>query len=377
MNVFFFYFYFSLVHSSTSTERDSTCEDISMEKTVDVDMGKDNQYKQQATYKYGSERDTSTKYSTIESTSDVVVPTYVDQPETVIEHISEDEKSTSSEEAFFEEWSEEFRCRRTDEYDRGTNQLIRTTFDETSERIRSDVVKEEYKGKSTRVKRRKSYDIVRVADQTVPTSTRESADQIRARLYEESSYVSRTPLTIQTPTPSILPQDRLWSSEEIYTTEIVCDRNLAKDTSLQTQEFDVSSNDYGRMQSDRHTTIPSSVPTTTTTRHYDYASTVMTPTINYADISKKEAEEETVSEEYQVEFEIPKTDTTEISNQRYTGRRSSDWRDRLKQIYAPTSDDNKYDQVKIEFFLFLSFFLLFFVDSIKYLSEIIPYSHIV
>ena len=52
-----------------------------------------------------------------------VVSTHIDKfddsiliPEQVIEHISEDEKSISSEEVIFEEWSEEFKCRRTDEY---------------------------------------------------------------------------------------------------------------------------------------------------------------------------------------------------------------------------------------------------------------------
>ncbi|CAF4697390.1 unnamed protein product, partial [Rotaria magnacalcarata] len=78
----------------------------------------------------------------------------------------EDEKSTSSEEAFFEEWSEEFRCRRRDEYDENTQRIIRTDIIETGDRVRSDVVKEEYKGKNVRIKGHKSYDIVKKITRT-------------------------------------------------------------------------------------------------------------------------------------------------------------------------------------------------------------------
>src|SRR5690242_16144377 len=103
-----------------------------MRQLVDVNTGTD-QYKQQGDYAYGSE--TAQRYASFERTPDAsqaqLVPSqFVTQddilePETVIEHISEDEKSTSSEEVVFEEWTERFKCRRTDEYDRKTNKLLR------------------------------------------------------------------------------------------------------------------------------------------------------------------------------------------------------------------------------------------------------------
>ena len=112
--------------------------------------------------------------------------------DTIVQHISEDEKSTSSEEVVFEEWSEEFRCRRIEEYDRRTNQLLRMTVDETSERVKSDVIKEEYKEKNERIKGHKSYDVVKEVYRRVPahtidptTSTIVSIDQPKGHLYEE------------------------------------------------------------------------------------------------------------------------------------------------------------------------------------------------
>ncbi|CAF5095839.1 unnamed protein product, partial [Rotaria magnacalcarata] len=116
-----------------STKSGPTYEDVSMRKTVDVNMGTEGQYKQEATYQYGNETDLSIRKPYIEPTTVIVRPPVISSPpkppvlnddsnlsETVTEHISEDEKSTSSEEAFFEEWSEEFRCRRRDEYDENT-----------------------------------------------------------------------------------------------------------------------------------------------------------------------------------------------------------------------------------------------------------------
>ncbi len=112
--------------------------------------------------------------------------------DTIVQHISEDEKSTSSEEVVFEEWSEEFRCRRTDEYDPRTNRLLRTTIDETSERKKSDVIKEEYKGKSERIKGHRSYDVVKDVYRRVPAhtvdptkSTIVSIDRPSSHVYEE------------------------------------------------------------------------------------------------------------------------------------------------------------------------------------------------
>jgi hypothetical protein len=121
--------------------------------------------------------------------------------DTVVQHISEDEKSTSSVEVVFEEWSEEFRCRRIEEFDKRTNKLLRTTIDETSERVKSDVIKEEYKEKNERIKGHKSYDIVKEVYRRVPAhtvdptkSTIVSIDRPQSHLYEE----------IPQPPPSII-----------------------------------------------------------------------------------------------------------------------------------------------------------------------------
>ena len=112
--------------------------------------------------------------------------------DTIVQHISEDEKSTSSEEVIFEEWSEEFRCRRIEEFDKSTNRLLRTTIDETSERVKSDVIKEEYREKNERIKGHKSYDVVKEVYRRVPahtvdptTTTIISVEPSQSHLYEE------------------------------------------------------------------------------------------------------------------------------------------------------------------------------------------------
>jgi hypothetical protein len=125
--------------------------------------------------------------------------------DTVVQHISEDEKSTSSEEVVFEEWSEEFRCRRTDEFDKKTNKLIRTTIDETGERVKSDVIKEEYKEKNERIKGHKSYDIVKEVYRRVPAytvdptkSTIISIEPSQSHLYEEIPQPPPSTITTRT-----------------------------------------------------------------------------------------------------------------------------------------------------------------------------------
>jgi hypothetical protein len=134
--------------------------------------------------------------------------------DTIVQHISEDEKSTSSEEVVFEEWSEEFRCRRTDEYDQRTNKLVRTTIDETSERVKSDVIKEEYKEKNERIKGHKSYDIVKEVYRRVPAHTVDPTkttivpiDHPQTHLYEEipqppPSTISTTPSSFDRQLPT-------------------------------------------------------------------------------------------------------------------------------------------------------------------------------
>jgi len=297
-------------------------------------MGTSGQYKQEAKYTYGNEKDTTPKPLPYESKKSDTSDDDIFVPEKIIEHISEDEKSTSSEEVMFEEWTEEFNCRRTDEYDGKTNKLIRTTIDETSDRIKSDVLKEEYKEKNTRIKGHKSYDIVKEVYRRAPT-----------HIYEE----------IPKPPPPSTSLDRHWTSEEIYTTEFVQDPNVARELELTAQKFE-SSTHYDHIRSSQYSPIPST--------RYERITNVITPTSQYADKRKQEQEqEEVVSEEYHVEFETPtKREGTsseeyhvefetpikreglsseDSPDQKIPTKQTSDWRDRLKQIYSPPSDDDQ------------------------------------
>ena len=200
-----------------------------MEKTVNVQFGTRDRHSQQATFRYvdehdrpqyagASSRDLSdrlpAKHLPVQHVPHAdrahAVPTgfhplVVDGEDdddskasevlildTIVQHVSEDEKSTSSEEVVFEEWSEAFRCRRTDEYDERTNQLVRTTIDETSDRVKSDVIKEEYREKNERIKGHKSYDIVKEVYRRVPAKSVDPTkttvipiDRSKSHLYEE------------------------------------------------------------------------------------------------------------------------------------------------------------------------------------------------
>lgn len=124
---------------------------------------------------------------------------------------------------------------------------------------------------------------------------------------------------------------------------------------------------------------------TVSSSNYDRISNIITPSTHFADRRPTERDE-LVSEEYHVEVEQRSADrrspaiqhptSTFTSKQHrdetseedvsdsyaitgdrtYQGlttiineagrQRSSDWRNKLKQTYAPTSDDDRYDQVK-------------------------------
>lgn len=195
-----------------------------MERTINANFGiHPEQYTQRATYRQANEHD-ATRYtaSSVREQSDhlpvkqlpvqhlpgtdrarVVSSTTLALSDderadevlirdTIVQHVSEDEKSTSSEEVIFEEWSEEFRCRRTEEIDQRTNRLLRTIIDETSDRVKSDVVKEEYKERNERIKGHKSYDIVKEVYRRVPAHTVDpsrttviSIDHSKNHVYEE------------------------------------------------------------------------------------------------------------------------------------------------------------------------------------------------
>ncbi len=124
-------------------------------------------------------------------------------------------------------------------------------------------------------------------------------------------------------------------------------------------------------------TVPSS--------NYDRISNIITPATHFSDRRPHERDD-IVSEEYQVEVEQRHSDRRSPSTQRRTSsigtryprdetseedvsdpyvttgdrtyhglttiideagrRRDSDWRNKLKQTYSPTSDDDRFDQVK-------------------------------
>ena len=68
---------------------------------------------------------------------------------------------------------------------------------------------------------------------------------------------------------------------------------------------------------------------------------------------RDETSEEDVSDAYTRAGDGTYHGLTTIINE--AGRRpSSDWRSKLKQVYAPTSDDDRYDQVKKNLFSFHS-----------------------
>lgn len=125
-------------------------------------------------------------------------------------------------------------------------------------------------------------------------------------------------------------------------------------------------------------TVPSS--------NYDRISNIVTTTATHLPERRPTEREEHVSEEYEVEFEHRQLDRRSPFNQRqttnigtrqerdetseeevsdpyiitgdntYSGlttivneagqRRNSDWRQKLKEVYTPTSDDERFDQVK-------------------------------
>jgi hypothetical protein len=127
------------------------------------------------------------------------------------------------------------------------------------------------------------------------------------------------------------------------------------------------------------TTVPST---------YDRISNLKTPSTHFAERRQQERDD-VVSEEYQVQIEQRHSDNRSPSNQRQTlfldtkhqhdetseedvsdpyvttgdgtyrgsttiisdagQKRDSDWRNKLKQTYAPTSDDDRFDQVKEKF----------------------------
>ncbi|CAF1179870.1 unnamed protein product [Adineta steineri] len=332
--------------------------------------------------------------------------------ESIVQHISEDEKSTSSEEVVFEEWSEEFRIRRTEEYDRNTNRLLRTTFDETSQRVKSDVIKEEYKEKNERIKGHKSYDVVKEVYRRVPAHTVDptkttivsSIERPESHSYEEIASTPHIRLP-RTPPPSKspvhierTPRERNWSSEDIYTTEIVYDSRLARDIESATHGEHIgtrtnsttpppiSSANYDRVRPGQYPPIPSTNQATVSrvpSSNYDRISSIVTPSTHFSDRRQQERED-VVSEEYQVELEQQHKDRRSPFNQRQTltfgtkqqrdetseeevsdpyvitgdntyqglstiiseagPRRDSDWRQKMKEVYTPTSDDERYDQ---------------------------------
>lgn len=199
------------------------------------------------------------------------------------------------------------------------------------------------------------------------------------------------------------PRDRHWSSEDIYTTEIVYDSKLARDIEASTHgervntRFDSisppsSTANYDRVRPGQYPPIPTTsqvIISTVPSSNYDRISSIVTPSTRFSDRRQQERDE-VVSEEYHVEVEQNQSNRRSPSNQRQTfnigtkqqrdetseedvsdsyaitgggstggsygglttiineagRRRDSDWRSKLKEVYTPTSDDDRYDQVR-------------------------------
>ena len=202
-----------------------------------------------------------------------------------------------------------------------------------------------------------------------------------------------------------IPRDRHWSSEDIYTTEIVYDSKVARDIESSTHaervdtRFDSTSppsstTNYDRVRPGHFLPMPSTSQvaiSTVPSSNYDRISSIVTPATYFADRRPRERDE-VVSEEYHVEVEQRSSDrrspavhhptftigtkqqqrdetSEEEVSDLYAGTgdrtyqglttiineagqpRSTDWRSKLKQVYTPTSDDDRYDQVKLNYLL--------------------------
>lgn len=192
-------------------------------------------------------------------------------------------------------------------------------------------------------------------------------------------------------------RDRHWSSEDIYTTEIVYDPDITRQyetiSTVQDPPTPPSySSNYDRVRPGQYSTMPPTTQTTVSTvpkSNYDRISSVVAPSTHYAERREIIDQEPVISEEYTIEVEQhdsprrtgffqqnePKQssddekvyerssfgpdrssyqDLTRIINeasQRSSTVRTSDWRNKLKETYTPTSDDDHFDQVKKMFCL--------------------------
>ena len=188
----------------------------------------------------------------------------------------------------------------------------------------------------------------------------------------------------------------------MYTTEIVYDSKLARDIESSTHaeridtRFDSTSPpsstaNYDRVRPGQYPPMPSTSQATISTvpsSNYDRISNIITPSTHFSD-RRQQDRDEVVSEEYHVEVEKRHSDRRSPSTQRQTAtistkqqrdetseedvsdsyaitggdgtyhglttivneagqRRDSDWRSKMKQIYTPSSDDDRFDQVKKE-----------------------------
>ncbi|CAF1095725.1 unnamed protein product [Adineta ricciae] len=324
----------------TSTESASSYEDVSLGKHVNTER----QYREQIRYQRDHESDVTRK----ETIQKQALPNSYDPdddtvlvPDTVIEHISEDEKSTSSEEVVFEEWSERFKCRRTDEYDPETKQLIRSTIDETSDRVKGDVVKEEYRGKNVRIKGHKSYDVVKQVHRRVPASSLISAEQVQTRIHREEVEKSPPPAplrpilkpatTVSSP-PTI--QEKQWASEEVYETVVVQD---STGTTRRSEFDEQATSNYAHP--DRYSPSP---PVVVQTTDYHRVVEAVSPTIKYTNQPK----EDHVSEEYHIEFETSnrRDDINDQASSASSVRRSTDWRNELREKYSSEKQHDQYEK---------------------------------
>ncbi|CAF1333039.1 unnamed protein product, partial [Didymodactylos carnosus] len=240
----------------------------------------------------------------------------------VIQHISEDEKSITSEEVLFEEWSEEYKIRRTDEFDGQTNRLISSKV-ETTDRKKGDVVKEEYREKNERIKGHKSYDVLREIYRRVPATTYDTQQKRTIMITSDDG-------------------DRYEEQQQLLPDRV----QTKSDTSL-------SSYTYNRARQQVPAYSTNTALTSTITSQYDRISNVIEPTTSSQqyrrdlthqqdqNLLKSTSDNDLVSEEYLVELthNLPSTSKDSRRTSQYVGLQEFSSKGDGNETARSSSDD--------------------------------------
>jgi hypothetical protein len=170
--------------------------------------------------------------------------------------------------------------------------------------------------------------VVKQVHRRVPVSTLVSRDQVQKHTREEISPSPPPPVLprpiLKPTTPSSSPQRQPWSSEEVYQSTIVQESHGTKQA-----DFDRQPQDHFRPARYSPISPPSRV--------FETVSPPAPPT--------KAVKEDQVNEEYHVEFETI-NNQEELSDSTIAARRTSNWRNELREKYSSNSSDTQHDQVR-------------------------------